>query len=159
MRVAVISVVVGAGIAAPTAVAEEAAEPTQLVYVEAGGKAGLYGLGYERALAWRLSIGVAASVAVVRDQQIYSVSPYLHAPLVGGRRHKMFGELGAAFVHSRIPSPVEDWDGMTDSGAGGFASLGWERIGDRVVVRVAGSLVAGEGGLAPWMGIAVGARL
>ena len=61
-------------------------------------------------------------------------------------------------MHSRLPSPVEDWDGMSDSGAGGFASLGWERSGEHVVLRTSVSAVAGEGGVAPWLGLAIGYR-
>ncbi len=134
------------------------ADDANLVYVEAGGKAGLYGVGYERVLTSRLAIGAAASFAVVRDQQLTTVSPYLHLRVLGTGRHRLFTELGASFVHSRIPSPVDDWDGMTDSGGGGFASLGWERDGEHIVVRTAASVVVGEGGLAPWVGILIGVK-
>lgn len=129
-----------------------------LVYVEALGKGGLYGVGYERTLTSRLSLGVAGSFAVIRDQQLTTVSPYVHGTLIRGTRHALFSELGATFVHSRLASPVADWDGMSDSGAGGFASLGWERTGDHVVVRTSASVVAGEGGVAPWLGVAIGYR-
>ena len=47
---------------------------------------------------------------------------------------------------------------MSESGGGGFASLGWERAGRRVVLRASGSVVAGEGGVAPWLGLAIGFR-
>jgi hypothetical protein len=133
-------------------------EGHHLVYVEALGKAGLYGLGYEHALTSRLSLGGAASFAVIRDQQVLTLSPYVHGTLARGTRHALFTELGAVFVHSRIPSPVDDWDGMSDSGGGGFASLGWERAGDHLVVRASASVVVGEGRLAPWVGIAIGFR-
>jgi hypothetical protein len=129
-----------------------------LVYVEALGKGGLYGIGYERTLTSRLSLGIAGSFAVVRDQQLTTVSPYVHGTLIRGTRNALFTELGAAFVHSRLASPVDDWDGMSDSGAGGFASLGWERAGEHVIVRTSASVVAGEGGLAPWLGVAIGYR-
>jgi hypothetical protein len=137
---------------------DEPAPRKHLVYVEVFGKGGLYGLGYERTLTPRIAIGAAGSFAVVRDQQVLTLSPYVHAKLLRGRRHALFTDVGLTFVHSHIPSPVSDWDGMSDSGAGGFASLGWERDGRRVVVRAAASVVAGEGGVAPWLGFVIGVR-
>lgn len=129
-----------------------------LIYVELAGKAGLYGIGYERALTERLSLGVAASYVVLRDQHIATATPYVHATLLGGRRHALFTELGASLVHSRIPSPVDDWEGMSESGGGGYVSLGWERAWRHLVLRTSGSIVVGEGGVAPWIGFAVGVR-
>jgi hypothetical protein len=134
-------------------------EPSKnLFYAELGGKAGLYGVGYERTLTSRLSLGVAASYIELRDQQIATVAPYVHATIVRGARHALFADLGATFVHSRLPSPVDDWDGMSDSGGGGFASLGWERATRHLVLRASGSVVVGEGGVAPWLGFAIGVR-
>ncbi|MDX2089808.1 MAG: hypothetical protein SFX73_18270 [Kofleriaceae bacterium] len=129
-----------------------------LFYGELFGKGGLYGIGYELAITPRLSLGAAGSFAVVREQQLLTLAPYVHATIVRGVKNALFAELGAAFVHSRIPSPVDDWDGMTDSGGGGFASLGWERATQHVVFRTSGSVVAGEGGVTPWLGFAIGFR-
>lgn len=160
-----IAIVVGLVCAAPAfadgvrATGELAAPPSKnLFYVELGGKAGLYGVGYERALTGRLSLGAAGSFVSLSDQQVLTLSPYLHAPLVQGTRNALFAELGATFVRSKISSPVDDWDGMTDSGGGGFASLGWERTGRHLVFRAAASIVVGEGGVAPWIGFAIGVR-
>lgn len=156
-------VVVVLGVAAPGHADDgvrATAEPVSkhLVYVELLGKGGLYGVGYELTLTPRLSFGTAASFAVVRDQQLLTVAPYVHATLLRGKKNALFGELGAVLVHSRIPSPVDDWDGMTDTGAGGFASLGWERATRHLVLRTSGSIVAGEGGVTPWVGFAIGFR-
>ena len=129
-----------------------------LFYGELLGKGGLYGLGYERRLTRRLSLGAAASFAVVRDQQLLTIAPYLHATLAGGTRHALFAELGPTFVRSHVPSPVDGWDGMTESGAGGFASLGWEFHVGGLVLRASGSVAAGEGGVAPFAGLAIGWR-
>lgn len=134
------------------------ARSKNLMYAELGGKAGIYGVGYERTLTSRLSLGVAASFVVVRDQQITTAAPYVHATIVRDERNALFAELGAALVHSKLPSPVDDWDGMSDTGGGGFASLGWERATRHLVLRTSGSIVAGEGGVAPWLGFAVGVR-
>ncbi len=140
-------------------VTHAAPEPSNnLFYAEVGGKAGLYGVGYERTLTSRLSLGIAASFVVLRDQQITTAAPYVHGTIVRGKKNALYAELGAAFVHSKLPSPVDDWDGMSDSGGGGFASVGWERATRHLVLRTSGSLVAGEGGLAPWLGFAIGVR-
>ena len=151
MRVVVIAAVLLAG---GSAYAEP--ENPHLIYVEAGGKAGVYGVGYELAITPRLSLGAVASYAVVRDQHIAQGSPYLHATLLGRRKHSLFGEVGLVLVHSRIPSPVMNWDGMSESGAGGVAAVGWQRATRHLVLRAQGSVLVGEGGAAPWFGVAVG---
>lgn len=165
--VPVLSVLVGAALGGPApALADElhargsapAAASRHLVYAEVLGKAGVYGVGYEYTLSPRLAVGAAASYANVRDQQVATLSPYLHVSIVRGARHGLYGELGAVVAHSRIPSPVDDWDGMTDTGAGGIASLGWERASRHLVLRASGSLVVGGGGAAPWLGLAIGVR-
>jgi hypothetical protein len=129
-----------------------------LFYAELLGKAGEYGLGYEHGITSRLALGVAASFAVVRGQQLATAAPYVHATIAARHAHALFGELGAVLVHSRIPSPVPDWSGMSDTGGGGFASLGYEHGSRHVVVRIAASVVAGEGGVAPALGFAIGVR-
>lgn len=166
-RVLLLSLLVGAvlGGAAPAHADDlhaEAPHPTapsrHLVYGELLGKAGVYGVGYEYTLSPRLAVGAAASYASVRDQQVATLSPYLHVSIVRGAHHGLYGELGAVVAHSRIPSPVDDWDGMADTGAGGIASLGWERASRHLVLRASGSLVVGGGGAAPWLGLAIGVR-
>lgn len=140
-----------------TATAKPTAEPAHLVYVELLGKAGPYGVGYERRITDRLSLGAAGSYADIREQQITTVTPYLHVRLLG-RKHQLVTELGAVFVHTRIPSPVPEWDGMTDSGGGGFAALGWQRDWKHIMVRAHGSVVVGEGRATPWGGVAIGVK-
>lgn len=138
--------------------ATPAAPGRHLVYAELLGKAGAYGVGYEYTLSPRLAVGAAASYTSVRDQQLATLSPYLHVSIVRGAHQGLFGELGAVVAHSRIPSPVDDWDGMADTGAGGIASLGWERASRHLVLRASGSVVVGGGGAAPWLGLAIGVR-
>jgi hypothetical protein len=161
MRVGILGCLLVAGTAsaepAVSKTAEPPAEDRNLFYVELLGKAGAYGVGYERAITDRLSLGAAVSYADVRDQQIFTASPYVHARLLG-TTSSLFTELGAVFVHTRIPSPVPEWDGMNDSGGGGFASLGWQRSWKHVVVRASGSVLVGEGGVTPWAGIAFGVK-
>jgi hypothetical protein len=130
-----------------------------LIYGELLGKGGPYGLGVEHAITPRLALGAVVSVAVIRDQQLYTLAPYVHVTIGRRGRHALFGELGLAIVHSRIPSPVASWDGTSDTGAGGVATLGWERRGARTVIRSYVAAELGEGGLAPWLGLAFGVRL
>jgi hypothetical protein len=144
------------GISASTSV--EARPSRHLFYVEALGKGGLYGVGYEYSATPWLSIGGAASFSQIRDAQTFTVSPYLHFTALQGKRHALFAEVGAILAHERVPSPVMDWDGMSDTGGGGFASLGWEYRRGHFVFRMSGGVVAGEGGLAPMLGISIGAR-
>jgi hypothetical protein len=139
--------------------AAQAEPPSRhLFYVEVLGKAGEYGVGYEYTLMPWLSFGGAASFAVVGDQQITTAAPYVHTTLLGKHAHRMYSELGAIVAHSRIPSPVSDWKGMSNTGTGGFLSLGYEHDSKRIVVRASGSIVAGDGGLGPMIGLSIGAR-
>ena len=139
---------------------QAAADPPSrhLIYVELLGKGGLYGLGYEYTIAPWLGFGGAVSYADMRDQQLFTASPYLHFTALSGTRHALFSEVGAIFAHSRVPSPVMNWDGVSDSGGGGFLSLGWEYRRRHVVLRTSAAIVAGEGGLGPMLGFAIGAR-
>ena len=134
------------------------AHADDVLYVEALGKAGAYGVGYEHAMNERFSLGVAASFVSVSGQQVYTAAPYLHMTVVGSTRHALFTELGGVLAHSRIPSPVDDWDGTTDTGGGGFWSAGYEYRRGAFLVRASGAVVVGEGGLGPMIGIAFGVK-
>jgi len=144
------------------AVEETAASPEleskHLVYVELLGKGGLYGIGYEHAIMPWLGAGAAVSFSTIRDQQTYTASPYLHLTALRGERHALFGEVGAILAHTRLASPVMNWDGVADTGGGGFASLGWEYRRRHVVLRTSGGVAIGEGGVLPMLGFAIGAR-
>ena len=148
-----------AAIAAVLVCPAAASADNHLVYGEVLGKAGLYGVGYEYELVDRLAVGAAASFAIVSDQQVTTFAPYVHGTIVGGRRHHLFGEFGAVIAHSKLPSPVMGWDGMSDTGGGSFASLGWERRSEHLVLRASASLVLGEGGVAPMAGFVIGLPL
>lgn len=129
-----------------------------LVYGELLGKGGLYGVGYEYLMAPRFSVGAAASFSVVRDQQVTTVAPYLHVTILQGKRNALFTEIGAILAHTHVPSPVAGWDGMSDTGSGGYLSVGWERGTRHLVLRASGGVVAGEGGLGPMVGFTIGFR-
>lgn len=136
------------------------AEPARehLVYVEALGKGGLYGVGYEHALLPWLAIGGAGSWSALRGQHVTTLSPYAHATVVGSTHHALFGELGAIVARSSIASPVMDWDGIVTWGGGGFASLGYEHASRHVVLRASAGVAIGRGGAQPMVGFAIGGR-
>jgi hypothetical protein len=140
------------------ATSDEPKPRRHLVYAELLGKGGVYGIGYEYTLMPWLAVGAAGSYVVVEDQQLLTLAPYLHAPLLGRGRHRMYTELGAIVAQRRIPSPVPDWNGTVRTGSGGFLSLGYEHASSRVVIRASGSVVAGDGGLGPMVGFSIGAR-
>jgi hypothetical protein len=160
MRWLVVAVVLwSATLHADDGITSAADPPSQhLVYAELFGKGGLYGVGYEYAVTPWLGFGGAASYIEMRDQQLFTVSPYLHVTALAGTRHAMFAEVGGILAHSRVPSPVMNWDGVSDTGSGGFVSLGWEYRRRHLVLRTSGAIVAGEGGIAPMLGFAIGAR-
>ena len=135
------------------------AHADDVVYVEAFGKAGAYGLGYEHGITPKLSLGLEASYVDLSDQRITTVVPYVHAEWLHGKRHSLVSDFGLVVVNSRIPSPVPEWNGMSETGAGGAATLGWEWHPAKLVVRTSGGVAAGEGGIAPFFGLAVGAKL
>src|SRR5689334_4148744 len=80
-----------------------------LFYFEALGKGGLYGVGYEYKVKRWLGLGAAFSYSNIRDEQVYTASPYVHLTALQGKRNALFGEFGAIFAHSRISSPVMNW--------------------------------------------------
>ena len=130
-------------------------ESKHLVYGEVLGKAGLYGIGYEHTMNGRLSLGAAVSYAMINDQQVATVAPYLHVRILG-HRNSFFAEVGGVLARSHLPSPVMGWEGMTESGVGALTSLGWERRTEHLVLRASASLVMGTGGIAPMLGFMVG---
>ncbi len=170
MRMILISlllgVLVGQADAAPevervaAAAAADPAARRHTVYVEAFGKGGFWALGYEHRLSPRLAAGAAASAAWIGDERFLSLSPYVAAELVRRGRHAWFAQLGPQLVHHAVISPVPEWDGVRHLGTAGQLSSGWElRAGPRLVVRVSLSVIAGQGGIVPWGGLAAGVRL
>jgi len=138
--------------------AGEPPPPRHLVYVEALGKGGLYGIGYEYAMTERLGVGAATSYSNLSEHQVFTMSPYLHAQIFNRGRHSLFAEVGGILAYSRIASPVENWDGMSEWGGGGFATLGWQYVRGPIVLRTSVGVAVGEGGGAPMTGIAFGVR-
>jgi len=151
--------VVVAGVEKPRAAGPLSEASSLVVYAELLGKGGPWGVGVEGWISRRIGVGAVASVAVLRQQQLYTFAPYVHVTLARGRHNGVFGELGAVLVHSRVPSPVPSWNGTSDTGGGGIATVGWEWMGRIVVVRAYLAIEVGEGGVAPWTGFVLGVQL
>jgi hypothetical protein len=125
------------------------------LYVEGLGKGGLYGVGYDYQIERWLAAGALASYALLDGQHVIVVSPYLGIYVCGGRRHRMLVHGGPQLTYVRTPSPVPEWPGDSSLGLAGELTVGYEyRRG--LLARVAGTLVAGRGGLAPWIGASLG---
>jgi hypothetical protein len=95
----------------------------------------------------------------IDDQHVLSASAYAGVRVRGDGRHRWIAQLGPQLVHQWVPSPVDGWDGASDTSFAVHAASGWERRGERVIVRVLGMVVAGPGGVVPWLGASVGVRL
>jgi hypothetical protein len=75
---------------------------------------------------------------------------------MGVRRHRLFVDVGPQVIRVSTPSPVPEWMGTSSTGIGAQASVGYERRGP-LLVRVFAMVAAGENGVAPWLGVDVGA--
>lgn len=129
------------------------------VYLEALGKGGLWGVGYERALSKRFGVGAVVSYAVLDgSQQMYAAVPYLTLRLLGEGHHRWFADAGPELVYLRTPSPVMEWSGASSTGIGGQLSSGYE-YRDHFLFRIYGEVVGGaqhNHHVEPWLGMSVG---
>jgi hypothetical protein len=126
------------------------------LYLEVLGKGGLWGLGYDYTLHPRVAVGATASFYVLDAEQVFSLSPYLQAYLLGvSRHHRWFVQVGPQLAHLYTPSPVPEWPGTSATGIGGVLCSGYEYRA-RILVRVYAMGTVGKGGYAPWMGISLG---
>ncbi len=125
------------------------------IYIEALGKGGVWGLGYERHLATWLGVGGVASFTMLDGQRMYSLTPYVLVYPARSGAHGLFVDGGANLIRIDTPSPVPEWDGMTESGIGAEMSAGYEYRGT-LLLRLYVQAVAGKGGVAPWGGASIG---
>lgn len=130
-----------------------AREAKHAFYVEALGKGGLWGVGYDYQLTHRFAAGAVASYYVLGGDQYLTFSPYVVAYPVRGEHHGWFVHAGPQVVHRATPSPVPEWNGMSTTSVSAELSSGYEyrrgvlvriyamgAIGDRFVPGVGVSL-------------------
>ena len=134
------------------------ARPSHLVYASLLGKGGLWALGYEYRFAGvPLAVGGAASASQLDGQRVLSFSPYVSYTVLERGRHAWFVDGGPQLVHVATPSPVPEWSGTSSTGVGAQVSSGWAHRTDRGwLVRTYALVVAGKGGVAPWLGVDLG---
>ena len=127
------------------------------IFLEALGKGGVWGLGYDYRLTPRIAIGAVGSYVPLDGQRMLTFAPYVSvAPI--GVRHRWFIDVGPQLVDVVTPSPVPEWSGARATGIGGELSSGYEYRG-RVVVRAYAMAVVGGAGIAPWFGTSIGGAL
>jgi hypothetical protein len=131
------------------------AERANGIYVEAFGKGGLWGLGYDHRLGRRISIGAVGSGQSFEGERYVSLSPYLGLYLARYGRSAWFTDVGAQIAHVWSASPVPEWSGESSTGVGGILSTGYEFRG-RILVRLFVHGVFGKGGALPWAGAGFG---
>lgn len=143
----------------PPTIAGESAEAKRdrLVYLEAFGKFGLYGVGVERRYHRWLTLGSAFSFSRASERTIIGSSLYLGTGSAIRGKHRWFAQLGHLMSYEREPS-APGFQGLTRIGHGLHVTAGYEYRGDRWVVRGHAVMTAGRGGVAPWAGSSVGVR-
>lgn len=160
VRCAALVVLLGVSIPSRASAEPASAEPAHAerahsVYAELFGKAGLWGLGFDRRISRRITLGAVGSVYGHDGQRYFALSPYLGFYLVQRSRHAWFADAGPLFVHSWASSPIPEWSGDSSTGVGAEVASGYEYRGE-LLVRFFVQAVIGKGGVLPWAGLGVG---
>lgn len=126
-----------------------------VVYVDALGRGGLWGLGYEY-MAWkRFALGVTGSFYQLDDERYITLSPYLSYYPLSLEKHRWYMQLGPQFIRESTVSPVPEWNGIASSHFSGAFTTGYE-YRSRFLLRVYGMAIVGSSGVLPWTGASVG---
>ena len=148
-RVVVVLVLAFVAIARPAH-----AERRHDVTIEALGKGGLWGLGYDYHFRHRFAVGSVGSYYQLSGDRYLTFSPYVMAYPVRGERFGWFAQLGPQLIHHSTPSPVPEWQGMSTTTFAGQLSSGIE-FRDRIIVRAYAMMSVGEH-VVPWIGASIG---
>jgi hypothetical protein len=145
--------------AEPMLRASAASPPTRraarhAIYLELGGRAGLWGVGYDWQPHRKFALGAAASYYSFDGDHVTTFAPYVAAYPLGSGRHRGFVQLGPTVSRRTTPSPVPEWDGASSTRVSAEVGAGYEyRHG--VLARV--YLMASKSEhLVPWFGASVG---
>lgn len=124
------------------------------IYLELGGRAGLWGVGYDWQPHPRFAVGAAASYYSFDGDHITTFAPYVAAYPLGLGRHRAFVQLGPTVSRRTTPSPVPEWDGLTTTKLTAEAGGGYE-YRNGVLARF--YVMASKGDhLVPWFGASLG---
>lgn len=130
------------------------ADGRHAVYVEALGKGGLYGVGYDVLLTRRLGLGVVGSYYLLGGDRFMRAVPYVALYPWRGARHGVFVQGGPQWIRRHTPSPGPEWPGSTTTSLGAEVSAGYE-YRHRVLARAYVMGAMGER-FAPGIGASVG---
>lgn len=124
-------------------------------YVEALGRGGLWGLGYDYYFGERVALGGTTSYYQIDGQRFFSLAPYLSFYPVQQGKHRMLLQAGPQMLRKTVISPVPEWSGKTTLGFTATVAVGYEYRSD-FLVRVYGMAAWGSEGLTPWLGASFG---
>ena len=131
------------------------AERTSSIYLEAFGKGGIWGVGYDHRLDERFRLGIVGSAERFGGENYVALAPYLGLTILRHGHSSWFADFGGQFAYVWASSPVPEWDGESSAGIGGIVSTGYE-FRARVVFRLYVHGAVGKGGLLPWAGTGIG---
>jgi hypothetical protein len=131
------------------------AERKNGVYVEALGKGGVWGFGFDHRVARWATLGAVGSAFSQEGQRYVTLTPYVGFYLLRHGRSAWFADAGAPLAYTWTMSPVPEWSGDSAAGIGGSLSSGYEFRG-RLIARLFLHGVVGKGGVAPWAGTSIG---
>lgn len=133
-----------------------AIEPHHAVYLEALGKGGLWGVGYDRLLADRAALGITGSLYFLDGQRIATLSPYFTHYFRGETRGRWMLQAGPQLIQqSTATAQIPEWSGTSSTRLQAQLGVGWEHRSS-TLLRLYGMVAAGNKGVAPWMGASVG---
>lgn len=130
------------------------------LYVDALGRGGLWGLGYDYQLTGRFAVGATGSFHSLDAQRVWNVSPYLsfYPASSNSGHHRWLLQAGPQFLRTSTASPVPEWDGMSAYKLSAVAATGYE-YRSRFLFRAYGMAAIGAGGVTPWVGFSLGRTL
>lgn len=112
-------------------------------------------MGYDFRFRSRFAVGGTASFSLLADQSALSLSPYLAAYPVTRGHHGWFVQAGPQLLRLTTNSPVPEWSGTSATRFAAELSTGYE-YRSALLLRAYAMLAVGKGGLAPWLGFAMG---
>jgi hypothetical protein len=124
------------------------------IYLELGGRGGLWGVGYDWQPHPRFAIGAAASYYSFDGDRIMTLAPYVAAYPLGVDRHRGFVQLGPGISRRTTPSPVPEWDGVSSTEFSAEIAAGYE-YRNGVLVR-AYVMASKSEHIVPWLGASFG---
>jgi hypothetical protein len=125
------------------------------IYLELGGRAGLWGVGYDWQFRRRFAVGAAMSYYSFDGDRFATLAPYVAAYPIDRGHHRGFVQLGAGLSRRTTPAPDGvAWSGYSADTIAPEISAGYE-YRNRVLFR-AYAMAAREDHILPWFGASFG---